>query len=242
MLGSQSRVPKAAALLALIAIGTAGFRLIEGWAWFDAFYLTLYTVVTVDFSEPTGMSQYGRYFTVVLIIGGVGTVGYAVSLLTQFVIQRELQSRLEKRRLHRAIEKLAHNDIICGACRMGARVLAGDATAEEALLRAGVRRAKGIVCARPSDAENVSITRMSRDLCPGVYIVSRVTDGAAVPKMREAGAGKMVSIKRASGEMIFNPTGDARRGAGDKAIAVGTRASIEGLTRIAAPPRETLHR
>ena len=52
----------------------------------------------------------------------------------------------------------------------------------------------------------------------------------------------VISIKRASGEMIFNPTGDTRLGAGDKVIAVGTRGSIEGLTRIAAPRRATQHR
>ena len=70
-----SRGPRlAVALLGIvIVIGTLGYRLIEGWAFWDAFYMTVTTVATVGFREVHPLSFPGQVFTVLLILGGVGT-------------------------------------------------------------------------------------------------------------------------------------------------------------------------
>ena len=63
------------ALLALVfTIGTFGFHFIEGWSFFEAFFMTLITVSTIGYGELHPLSQTGRYFDVVVIIMGVGTV------------------------------------------------------------------------------------------------------------------------------------------------------------------------
>jgi voltage-gated potassium channel len=39
------------ALLALTLIGTAGFYFIEGWSWFDGFYMVITTFTTIGYQE-----------------------------------------------------------------------------------------------------------------------------------------------------------------------------------------------
>ena len=62
------------AVVVVIALGTVGYMVIEGWPAFDAFYMTVTTVATVGFQEIHPLSTAGRAFTVVLIISGVGTL------------------------------------------------------------------------------------------------------------------------------------------------------------------------
>lgn len=222
---ARSKVPFAiGTLVSLVAAGTVGYRIIEGWTWFECFYMTVITLATIGYGEPAGITTMGRLFTVGLIVSGVGTVGYALTAVAQSIIQGELRSTLEKRRLQNAISHLSNHFIICGAGRVGRRVaaelvaegqtslilerevavserlaaegqlvLAGDATDEDTLRRAGIGRARGLVCALPSDAENVYTTLTARDMCPGIYIVARVNFDSATPKMLKAGANKIIS-------------------------------------------------
>jgi hypothetical protein len=60
----------ASLLLFTLAAGTLGFRIVEGYPWFDAFYVTLITVTTVGCQEVHPLSQAGRLFNSALICGG----------------------------------------------------------------------------------------------------------------------------------------------------------------------------
>jgi len=71
--------------------------------------------------------------------------------------------------------------------------LAGDATVEEVLERAGVRRAKGLVTTVASDAENLFITLTAREMNPGLFIVVRAFDERSEAKLRRAGADRVVA-------------------------------------------------
>lgn len=113
-----------AAVAASIAMGTLGLKLIlVDISWFDAFYFTLTTITTIGFSEPPGITETARYFMVVLIIGGVTTIGYALSAAAQAVLEFELLSTFGKRRMFKDISKLSGHFIVCGAGRIGARVI-----------------------------------------------------------------------------------------------------------------------
>lgn len=68
-----------------------------------------------------------------------------------------------------------------------------DATSEEALLEAGIRRAKGLVTALPSDANNVFITLTAKGLQPDIFILSRASDHNNEDKLKRAGATRVVS-------------------------------------------------
>jgi len=68
----------------------------------------------------------------------------------------------------------------------------GDATQDEILLDAGIRRAHTIITTLPSDSENVFITLTARTLNPEINIISRASDERVEKKLRRAGANHVV--------------------------------------------------
>jgi voltage-gated potassium channel len=111
------------AILGVIVFGTVGHRLIGGWSWFDSLYFTIITITTIGYAEPEGMVQAARYFNLLLILMGVGTIGYTLSAAAQTVLEFELVARFGKRRMFKDINKLNDHYIVCGSGRMGSRVI-----------------------------------------------------------------------------------------------------------------------
>src|SRR5690348_697165 len=109
----------AAAVAVLFVFGTVGFHVIEGWPWFDAFYMVLITVSTVGYSEVHPLSHAGRVFNVAIIILGVGLLFLAIGALAQMLLEFELLNVFGRRRMEREIERLHGHYIICGAGRVG---------------------------------------------------------------------------------------------------------------------------
>ncbi len=79
------------------------------------------------------------------------------------------------------------------AVNRGYLVIRADATSEEALLEAGIEKAKGLVTALSTDAENLYITLTARELCPHLFIVSRCDIEESESKLRRAGADRVIS-------------------------------------------------
>ena len=71
--------------------------------------------------------------------------------------------------------------------------LHGDATSDEVLLHAGVARARAVIAALPSDADNLYITLSARALNEKINIVARAEEEAAIAKLRRVGANHVVS-------------------------------------------------
>ncbi len=71
-------------------------------------------------------------------------------------------------------------------------VLLGDATLHETLEQAGTRRARGLVAALSSDAENVYVTLSARALNPNLRIVARASSQDAKQRLLQAGANDVV--------------------------------------------------
>jgi voltage-gated potassium channel len=113
-----------ALILMLLAVGTAGYTLIEGWPVFDSLYMTITTLATVGFGEVHPMSNGGRAFTMLLILGGAFTVFWAAGSAIAAVASGELGRNLRRRRMERRLEDLNHHVIVCGYGRMGRRVAA----------------------------------------------------------------------------------------------------------------------
>jgi voltage-gated potassium channel len=111
------------AVLALLSFGTVGFKIILGLSWFDCFYFTLITLTTVGYGEPAQMTEKARYFASLLIILGVGTIGYALTAAAQAVVQFELISTFGKRKMFKEIHNLKGHYIVCGAGRIGAGII-----------------------------------------------------------------------------------------------------------------------
>jgi voltage-gated potassium channel len=71
--------------------------------------------------------------------------------------------------------------------------VAGDATDDETLISAGIRRAKGLISAVTSDTENVYITLTARGLNPDLFILARAGEEGSEKKLKRAGASKVIS-------------------------------------------------
>jgi voltage-gated potassium channel len=110
-------------LCALLALGTLGFHLLEGWSLLDSLYVTVTTIATVgygDFHPTTGAS---RLFATVFMLFSLGTVGFLFSTAIQSFVQSEILATFGERRRHREMKKLSDHLIICGAGRVGSRII-----------------------------------------------------------------------------------------------------------------------
>lgn len=85
-----------------------------------------------------------------------------------------------------------------------------DASDENTLLKAGIMKAKALVTAVMSDADNVFITLTARMLHPDIYIMARASDAKNEKKLTSAGADKVVSPYLIGGQrmaqMLVRPT------------------------------------
>ena len=86
----------------------------------------------------------------------------------------------------------------------GYLVVHGDGATEEVLRAAGVERAKGLVSAIDSDAQNVYVTLTARSLNPGLYIVGRAGADNVISKLIQAGADRAVSPYTMAGRRMVN--------------------------------------
>lgn len=105
--------------LGLVLTGTLGYRIIEGWSYFDALYMTVTTISTVGFSEMHGLSTAGRVFTIFLIFGGVFTMFYVASDLIRFVVGGELRDVWGRQHMESQLAELRRHVIVCGYGRVG---------------------------------------------------------------------------------------------------------------------------
>jgi voltage-gated potassium channel len=75
----------------------------------------------------------------------------------------------------------------------------GDATQDDLLIKAGIDRARGLICALPTDADNVFIVLSARSLNPAIKIVSRASQVASVLKLKKAGADNVIMPDKIGG-------------------------------------------
>ena len=109
-------------LVVVVATGTIGFHFIEGWTWFDGFYMVVTTLTTIGYQEVHPLSHAGRIFNVSVILAGVSLVLVGIGLLSQALLEFELQSFFGRRRMEREIGRLDSHYIICGMGRVGRSV------------------------------------------------------------------------------------------------------------------------
>jgi len=82
----------------------------------------------------------------------------------------------------------------------GVPYLIDDPSSEAVLRRAGVERARSLVCAVDSDATNVYITLIARSIRPDLQIVARASEPGSPERLERAGADRVVSPFVTSGQ------------------------------------------
>jgi voltage-gated potassium channel len=87
----------ASALISLIAIGTLGFRYLEGWSWISSFYFSVTTLTTVGYGDLYPTTEASRLFAAIYILLGVTIALAALGLIGRSYLERR-EDRILKRR------------------------------------------------------------------------------------------------------------------------------------------------
>lgn len=175
--------------ISIFLIGTVGFKIIGGqeWSILDSIYMTVITISTVGYGEIVDLSHNpaGRIFATVFIILSLGTIAFAVSSITAFVVEGELKNILGRKKMEREIQKLSNHYIVCGS----------DETAQTAIQELLLTK-RPFVVIEPS-AERID---RLRSLGSFLFIQGDPTDELVL---------KQAGIDRAKGVFLSLPTDEA---------------------------------
>ena len=218
-----------AALVLVIVAGTGGY-LALGFGPLDAVYQTLSTVTTVGFNSPHPLDANGKALTIVLIVVGVGTALYTMTVILEIAARgSHARSREEAENgpKHRTDEQ-ARDRLRLGACRArGGPILSewwtrrgrhrprpdrlgdilhasvcGDVTDDETLRRAGIDRARTLVTALDTDADNLYVTVAAKSMQPDLQVIARARSESSEPKLVRAGADRVVNPQQLGGDRM----------------------------------------
>jgi voltage-gated potassium channel len=220
-----------AVLAGVVVVGTGGYVLL-GFGVLDAMYQTVTTITTVGFREVEPLDGAGKVFTMVLILAGVGTALYTLTVGLELLVEGHIGEAMGRRRMDKEIGALRGHVVVCGWGRVGraaardldsARMrvvvvdsdgeraasiahaypyIVGDASDDDVLQAAGIDRAAALVAAVSTDAANLFITLSGRSLRPDLFIVSRAREESSVNKLLRAGADRVVNPQEIGGARI----------------------------------------
>jgi voltage-gated potassium channel len=231
--GSARRLILPATLfVAVLFVSTIGYVAIEGWSWFDAFYMTVLTITTIG-DNTHELSSAGRWWTLGVIAFGVGVTTYIFFTLAGYLLEGRLFAAVGERRLRGRVRALNDHYILCGYGRVGREIardlvaakrdivivdvnqesldvavahgyaiVRGNAAEVETLREAGIDRSRGLVVATDGDADNVYVTLSARVLRPDVFIIARANAEDSEAKLRLAGANRIISPYNIGGKRM----------------------------------------
>ena len=224
------RVRLGVGALALVLVAGTGGYVALGFPLLDAAYQTVTTVSTVGFRELHPLSPVGQVFTIGLILTGTGTALYTFGVLVEALLEGHLGDLYGRRRMERQIAKMDGHVVLCGWGRVGrafARYVAnaghevvvverdpqraasvphptvcGDVTDDAVLRDAGIDRARVLVAALDTDADNLYATLSARSMRPDLFIIARARTESSEPKLERAGANRVVNPQRIGGDRM----------------------------------------
>lgn len=208
-------------LIFILVGGSFGYHTLEGMTLFEGFFQTFITISTIGFSELNAPHDSTRVLTIVIAVLGIGTTTYIGSQIflrfieSDLLLSRALKSKLKNMNNHyivcgygrighritqvllesgiqvvvidnreSSIERVKENDIV---------YVQGDAAEENVLLEAGIKKAKGLVCALSKDQDNIFTTLLARELNEKIFIMARTNELRNERRILRAGADKVIS-------------------------------------------------
>jgi voltage-gated potassium channel len=212
----------AVALLASVVVGGAiGYHLIEGWTVWHSFYVTVLAITTLGAPDMSRAGE--LFTLVVLVAGvgsALYTFTLLATVVVEGGLPKRLQRRRYARmldtitdhfvicgygRIGRMVaaqlqqQKVPFVVIERDPARLqtaiddGALAVEADASREDVLTRVGIERARGLIAAVGTDAENVYAVLSAPVLRPDLFIVSRAESDDATAKLKRAGADRVIS-------------------------------------------------
>jgi voltage-gated potassium channel len=211
-----------ALLVSIVISGTLGYAWIEGWSIWHAFYVTVLAITTVELPQRMSRGAQA-FTVLLLFAGvgaALYTFTLLATLVVEGGLPKRLQRRRELRMLehikdHFIIcgygrigsivaqqfrrEQIPYvvverdPDRVQAAIADGALGVEADASREEVLKRVGIDRARGLIAAVGTDAENVYAVLSARVMRPDLFIVGRAETEDATLKLKRAGANRVIS-------------------------------------------------
>lgn len=210
-----------ALLVLILAGGTLGYHWIEGWTLWRSFYVTVAAITTVGLPDLSPRAQ--PFTIVLLFAGisaALYTFTLLATLVVEGGLPKRLQRRKYARMLETITDHFIicgygrigsivaqqfrrqnipfvvverNADRMQAAMDDGALAVEADASREEVLTRVGIARARGLVAAVGTDAENVYAVLSARVMRPDLFIISRAETEDAKQKLKRAGADRVLS-------------------------------------------------
>jgi voltage-gated potassium channel len=215
----------ASLLTATQLVGTLGFMYVEGWNFFDSFYMTLITLTTVGYGEVHPLTFHGRLFTSILMVIGVTSLFVSIAVMGDTLLRLEMADYFGRKRRDRMLKNISGHYIVCGAGRVGRSVIhelirseAAVVLIDNSLERARWGTDKGIITL-VGDATKDEILRQARiDTAKGlvaaissdaenVYVAlsAKVLNPKLVISARASDEQAEEKLKRAGATTVFTP-------------------------------------
>lgn len=106
-------------LVIILFIGVTGYRVISDYSWVDALYMTVITMTTVGFGEVVPLDDQSKIFTIFLILASVVIVGYALSIITEYILSKNDIEELKHKKMQKKIDSFKNHVVVCGYGRNG---------------------------------------------------------------------------------------------------------------------------
>jgi len=210
-----------ALLVSVVVLGTLGYHWTEGWGVWRAFYTTILGITTVDLPPLSRAGQI--FTIALLLAGvsaALYTLTLVATLVVEGGLPKRLQRRRHQRMLETLTDHFIicgygrigsivaqqfqrqrvpfvvverDPDRVHAAMEDGALAVEADASREEVLKRVGIDRARGVIAAVGTDAENVYAVLSARVMRPDLFIVGRAETEDATQKLKRAGADRVIS-------------------------------------------------
>ncbi len=222
-------------LILVFSVGILAFRFFSGYTWIDAIYMTVISITTVGFQEVRPLGPFEKMFTSLLILSSIFIVGYAISVITEYILSKNNIGNLKQKRVQKRVDLLQNHVIVCGYGRNGQQAVeklvdykkdfvvieideqvverfsetdilyvTGNANEDEVLSRAGIKKAATVICALPSDADNLFIVLSARQMNPKLKIISRASEETSYKKLKLAGADNVIMPDKIGGAHMAN--------------------------------------
>jgi voltage-gated potassium channel len=223
-----------AAVAIALAAGTIAFRETQHETWLQSFYRAVITVTltgldSVPRNDSTRIVSLVLVVVGVTLIAYAGAViveAMTGGVITGVLAERRRERTIEHLRDHfvicgygrvgrRVAEEFRaagapyvvldlHEDAVAAAQEDRVLLVEGDATRDENLRRAGLERARGLVAASDSDADNLYVVLSARSARPDLTIVARASGLDAERKLALAGADRIVLPYTTAGQVMAN--------------------------------------
>lgn len=106
-------------ILGMVTVGIFGFRVFAHHSWIDSIYMTIITISTVGYGEVQPLNDSGKMFAVFLIITSVITLGYAITIITEYILSRSNYELLKQKKVQKKIDSFSGHVIVVGYGRNG---------------------------------------------------------------------------------------------------------------------------